>query len=67
MRLIKTTLLLLLISASHLVLAAAPTPTNKPDALVLSEPNIVKITQKYNIHVVYDGEGWSGGGTFFPT
>jgi intracellular sulfur oxidation DsrE/DsrF family protein len=63
MRLIKTTLLLLLISASHLVLAAAPTPSHKPDALDLTEPKIITITKKHNIRVVYDAKDdvWDAG------
>ncbi len=63
MHITKTSLLLLLFTASNLVLAAGPTATNEPDPFALSETKIVTITKKKNVRVVYDvkDDVWDAG------
>lgn len=63
MRLIKTSLLLFLLSASTLGLAASSAPAPEPDPFALTEPKILKISKKKNIRVVYDvrDDVWEAG------
>lgn len=60
---IQLSLLLILLSASTLGLAAPPAPAAEPDPFALLEPNIIKITKKKNIRVVYDvkDDVWDAG------
>lgn len=52
----KTSLLLLLLTASYLVPAAGATATNEPDPFALNETKLVTITKKQNIRVVYEAK-----------
>ena len=63
MRLLPTSLLFVLFSASTLGLAATAAPANAPDPFALNEPSVVKITRKHNIRVVYDvkDDVWDAG------
>ena len=59
----KTSLFMVLLSASTLGLAATPAPTNESDPFALVQPKIVNITKKQNIRVVYDvkDDVWDAG------
>ena len=51
---IRSKLFLVLLSASTQALPASPSPTAQPDPFSLSQPQIINVTAKKNIRVVYD-------------